>query len=129
MLRSLSVSNSKRGFLLLEVLVSITVISVGLVFVVRSFSSSARAIETATHFLKSVSLMEEKLWDLEAKGAIEKGRDDGLFEMDREYLWKVEAEGLEDIPINVVNLKVEWGTPKGRQKVSLETYMWHDEGE
>ncbi len=119
--------NNRRGFLLLEVLVSITIIAVGLVYVIRSFSSSTRAIETAAHFLKSVSLIEEKLWEIEAEGSIEEGRDEGRFEEDEEYGWVLEAEGLEDIPINRLELKVEWEGPGRRQRVSIETYLWNEE--
>ena len=129
MLRLRKALNDKFGFLLLEVLVSITVITVGLVYVVRSFSSSTRAIVTGTRFLKSVSLAEEKLWEIEAKGTIEKGRDEGRFKEDEGYRWKIEAEGLGDIPINVVNLKVEWEGPQKKQRVSIETYMWNEEEE
>jgi type II secretory pathway pseudopilin PulG len=120
---------NRAGFLLLEVLVSITVISVGLVYIIRSFSSSSRAIETAAHFLQSVSFIEEKLWDLEAMNGIERGRDSGVFERDDRYSWKTEVEEAEEIPINLVNLKVEWDGPRRRQRVSLETYMWNEEEE
>ena len=127
MSRSLSTRNKRKGFLLLEVLISVTVITVGLVYVVRSFSSSSRAIDTATHFLKSLSLVEEKLWDLEAEGMVEKGRYDGSFEDDQEYSWRLEIEGEKEIPINIVNLKVEWDGPGNKQRVTLETYMYNEE--
>lgn len=128
MLKLNRVLNKRSGFLLLEVLVSITVISMGLVYIVRSFSSSTRAIETATRFLKSVSLAEEKMWELEAKGAVKKGRDEGRFKEDENFRWRIEAEGLRDVPINVLKLKVEWkGVAQKTQRVSLETYLWNEE--
>jgi len=120
-------SSKRSGFLLLEVLVSIAIISLGLIYVVRSFSSSARAVETATNFIRSVSLIEAKIWDLEAKGAIEEGRAEGEFEDEEGYTWSLEAEGLKDTPINEVDLKVTWQGPHRRQRVSLWTYLWNDE--
>lgn len=116
-----------RGFLLLEVLVSITIISVGLIFVIRSFSTSSRAIETAAKFLKSVSLLEERLWDLEAEGAVDKGRDRDTFKKERAYRWEMVAEDAGDFPINEVNIKVIWEGPLRKQRVSLDTYMWNEE--
>ena len=38
-----SINRGRKGFLLLEVLVSVAVIAIGLVYVVKSFSSSSRA--------------------------------------------------------------------------------------
>lgn len=127
MSKSKATIKNNSGFLLLEVLVCVTVIAVGLIYVVRSFSSSTRGIETATRFLKSVSLAEEKLWDLEAKGTIERGRDEGRFKDNQEYKWRIEAEEVDEVPINLLKLKVEWEGVQRKQRVSVETYLWNEE--
>ncbi|MBL7068661.1 MAG: type II secretion system protein [Candidatus Omnitrophica bacterium] len=128
MLRLKRKRNKRLGFLLLEVLVSVTMISVGLIYVVRSFSASTRAITTSAKFLNSVSMLEEKLWELEAKGAIERGRYRGSITTDDEYSWEAEVEGLENAPINSLKLKVGWkGPQKRRQGISIETYLWNEE--
>ena len=129
MLRSLAALKRRGGFLLLEVLVSITVISVGLVYIVRSFSSSSRAIETAAYYLKAVSLIEERLWDLEAQKGVERGRDSGRFESDERYSWKTKIEEAEDLPVNTVGIEIEWDGPIRRQRISLKTCMWTYEEE
>lgn len=128
-MRSPAGRKRRSGFLLLEVLVSITVISVGLVYIVRSFSSSSRAIETAAHFLKAVSLIEERLWDLEAQSGVERGSDSGRFESDDLFSWKTEIEEAKDIPVNTVNIEIEWDGLVRKQRVSLETCMWNYEEE
>ncbi|NQT06347.1 MAG: prepilin-type N-terminal cleavage/methylation domain-containing protein [Candidatus Omnitrophica bacterium] len=128
MLRSKRRAKKRGGFLLLEVLVSITVISVGLVFIVRSFSSTTRAIETSGRLLKSVFLLEEKLWQFEAEGVIEKGTDRGPFEEEEGYSWEVRAADAKEAPLNRVNLKVEWEGVRRKQRVSVDTYLWNDEG-
>ncbi len=127
MSRSKTIFANKYGFLLLEVLVSITIISVGLVYIARSFSSSSRAIETSARFLKSVALAEERLWDIEAKGVIDTGSDKGHFDRDRSYTWALEAKELGDAPLNTVALWIEWSEPARKQRVTLETYMWNEE--
>jgi len=127
MSRSKRSIKDRSGFLLLEVLVSVTVITVGLVYVIRSFSSSTRAIETATCYLKSLSLAEEKMWELEAKRVVSRGKSDGSFKEDSGYKWQIEAAELDDIPVNVVQLLVEWQGVERKQRVSLETYLWNEE--
>lgn len=128
MLRLKRAAKGEKGFLLLEVLVSITIISVGLIYVVRSFSSSTRAIETTGRFIKSITLAEEKLWEFESKRVVRKGRDEGEFREEAGYKWQIEAEEHDDIPINRLALKVNWQGPRKRkQSVSVETYLWNEE--
>lgn len=118
---------NRFGFLLLEVLVSVTIISVGLAYIVRSFSSATRAIETSRHLLKSVSLAENMMWDMEARGAMDKGWDSGRFKEDNNFFWEVETRTLKDVPLNQVSLKINWKGPREKQRVSLDTYLWNEE--
>lgn len=113
--------------MLLEVLVSVVAIAVGLVYIVQSFSMSTRAIAASRRYLKAVSHLEEKLWDLEAARKIKSGKDEDVFEDDREFRWLVEAETEEETPLNKTRLEVSW-TDRGRkQRVSATTYLWNEE--
>ena len=125
-LRGLRGSN-KKGFLLLEVLVSVVAITVGLVYVIRSFSISTRAIATSRDYTKAVSLMEDKLWEIEQKGMIETGEDEGYFGNDRKFSWKLSAEAEEELPVNKTELVVSWKRRGGRQRISAATYLWNEE--
>lgn len=123
----LSVNRGRKGFLLLEVLVSVAVIAIGLVYVIKSFSSSSRAIETATNFLNSISFVEEKLWEYEALPAVNKGREHGTFARDKKYSWKSDIEGEKDIPINKIDLVIEWEERTRKQTITVSTYLWNKE--
>lgn len=118
-----------KGFLLLEVLVSVTLITAGLVYVVRSFSSSSRAIGTATNYLKAVGMLEGKLFDLEVLGAVDEGDDDGKFEDDPTFGWKSSVGRHKELPLNSVNVSVGWGRTPQRQEISAFTYMWKEDEE
>lgn len=116
-----------KGFLLLEVLVSVTLISVSLIYVVRSLSASTRAVQTGTNFLKSIAFLEEELWNLEAKGCIGRGSHKGGDASGEDYGWMAKATPLKDAPLNHVNLKVEWQRRDRKQRISIDTFLWNEE--
>lgn len=117
----------KKGFLLLEVLVSVAVITVGLIYIIRSFSISTRAIATSRDYIKAVSLLEEKLWEFEETRQIESGEDRDYFRDDRRFTWQLSAETEEEIPINKTQLKVFWEEKNRKQRLSVTTYLWNKE--
>lgn len=119
--------SAKNGFLLLEVLVSVVVITLGLVYIVRSFSISTRAIKTSRNYMKAVSLLEEKLWELEEAGQVERGEDGDYFKDDRGFQWELAADTEEELPINKTILAVTWKDRQRKQRVSIATYLWNEE--
>ena len=86
--------SSKKGFLLLEVMVSIVVITGGLLFVMRVYSTAKNALNTSRTLFKSSLLLEEKIFDFEEKGMIAEDTDRGSFRDPKDYSWEVEAAAL-----------------------------------
>jgi len=84
----------KKGILLLEVMVSIVVITAGLLFVMRVYSTAKEALQRSRDFFKYSLLLEDRMYDFEEKGVIEEGRDKGRFPSLREYYWEVSADSL-----------------------------------
>jgi len=127
MLKLKGLRSNKKGFLILEILVSVVIITVGLIYIIRSFSVSTRAIGTSRDYIKAISLLEEKLWELEEAGGIAKGDDQNYFRDDRKFEWVLSAE-LEDteeeLPINRSALQVLWKERDKKQKISVITYLW-----
>ena len=56
---------TKRGFLLLEVMASIIIITGGLLFVTRVYSTVRMALERSHALFKNSLLLEEKVYDFE----------------------------------------------------------------
>lgn len=120
----LSRLKKNSGFLLIEVLVSVVVITVGLIYIVHSFSVSTRAIGTSRDYIKALTLLEEKLWELEAAGEVEEGEDEDYFGDERVFAWELEAETEDEPPVNKTRLTVLWPERKRKQKISVTTYLW-----
>lgn len=49
-----------KGFLLIEVLISVLVLSVGLIFIIRAFGYSQTALKKSSSYFKAINLSEEQ---------------------------------------------------------------------
>ena len=119
---------TKRGFLLLEVMASIIVITGGLLFVMRVYSVARMALERSHALLKNSLLLEEKAFDLEEKGLVEEGTDTGHFPDSNDYSWQVKAYPLStDNPdlsdLDVLELGVFNNKASSPDKYYIFTYL------
>ena len=117
-----------RGLLLFEVAVATAIISVSLVFILRSFSTALNALKTATKYYQGVLLLEVKAWDLKIAG-LRQANQEGNFPQEgnfddpyKDFQWAIYKEPVEDTKLNQVNLSVSWPQNKGRNSVSITTY-------
>ena len=119
---------SKKGILLLEVMVSIVVITSGLLFVMRVYSTAKEALDRSRDMFKYSFLLEEKMYDFEEKGAIEEGRAEDHFPEARDYSWSVDAvslapEGQNMSDLCSVKLDVFSNKVSTPDKYSIFTYI------
>lgn len=116
---------SLAGFMLLEVILSIFVISVGIVFVISSFITSIKAFKVSKLYLDALYRIEEKMWGYEERGEIEEGSDSGEFEDYKNAEWNIEAEEIEDYPLNKVTLNVTLKEDSRKREFKLVTYLYN----
>lgn len=83
---------NSKGFLLLEVMVSIVVITGGLIFIMRVFSASKSMIDRSREMFFAGLLLEEKMFEYEEKFQIAQGAAEGTFKDLDNYLWSVNAQ-------------------------------------
>jgi hypothetical protein len=121
----------KKGFLLFEVMMSIVIITTGILFIMRSYSSSKMSIERSTEIFRTSLLLESQMWEYEEEGKIREERDRGDFEEPEGYSWEIEAEPLEEEEgegfsitfkpkLNVVRLSVF----EEKDRKNTEYYVW-----
>ena len=84
----------RKGFLLLEVMISIVVITGGLLFVMRVYSTAKEALDRSRTLFTRSLLLEEKMFDFEEKGIIEEDTDHGRFTDKKDYSWEIDAVSL-----------------------------------
>lgn len=109
-----------KGFLLLEVIISIVIITSALLFVTRSYSVSKQAIERSRDLFKSGLLLEEEIFAFEEKGEIGEGSREGEFNDNKNYIWKITAAPAANL--NTVILSV-FRRNNPQEAYSLCTYL------
>lgn len=105
---------SSKGFLLLEVIVSIVIITSGLLFVIRVYSTARYAIQRSRVLFESGLLMESQMFEFEEKGRIESDFKYGKqFANDSPYSWAIKTQELpmdqvlkSKLNLNIVTLEI-----------------------
>ncbi|MFH1655810.1 MAG: type II secretion system protein [Candidatus Omnitrophota bacterium] len=128
-----SITKNKKAFLLVEVLITVVVLSIGLVAITRSFMTSLKALDIIAQYEKARWLLEEKLWDLEIKDAIEADlqTEENFPEPNDRFKYRLETENIEEDdepgPLNNVKLSVNWPSRKEIREISIATYLKNKE--
>ncbi len=65
--------NKSSAFTLIEIMVSIAILSLGLVLILQNFSHSLAVLKTSENYLKTSLLLENKITDIEI--AFKEGKD------------------------------------------------------
>src|SRR3989442_9726576 len=83
------------GFSLVETLLAVLILAVGLTLVLRSFGSSLDALGNSAGYTRGLALVEERPWELEAKGSTVPGPSTGQFAVeDRAFRWEDKASEI-----------------------------------
>lgn len=116
---------NKKGFLLLEVLMAIVVISGGLIFVGRAFTSASAALELSSRLFMRGLMIEEAIFPYEEKGSVEEyfsARGD--FEDYDGYSWDLQSSPLPDAGEDVELVRLKVLHKKDKEDAELvETYL------
>lgn len=118
-----------KGFTLLEVMLAVTILSVGLVMVLGSFVNSLRAIKISQDFLVASLLLEEKIWQKEeektqSEGLIPVGEEDEFQPPFDKFRYKIRFEEQKDLPsLYKTSFEVSWQERKKERNISCVTYL------
>jgi Tfp pilus assembly protein PilE len=106
---------NRKGFLLLEVIVSIVVLASGLVFISRVYSASKGMVLRSRELFEAALLMEEAAFGPEEKGEAEEGASEGAFVDKPGYKWSMMTEPVDNSELGVVTVNVLRGTQTARR--------------
>lgn len=129
MFKYLKVSSNKRGSLLVEALLTISILSIGLTVIIRSLVSSLRATAYSADYSLAVILLENEMSDLRQKGFIKDSVDmEDIFpEPYEKFFYRLEtkkaAGEFTSGSLNEVKLTVFWRSGPKERSISAVTYL------
>ena len=119
---------NSRAFLLLEVVLTITILSVGLVFVIRAISTSMKAVKAAFDYNQAIHLIYNKAFELETDPSFRElsssfKKEEGTFEDNEDFRWKCLFEKIPDYNLSKVTLTVTWKEGRREGVLDMATFL------
>lgn len=115
--RKISVRSKQKGFLLLEVLVALTILSVGIIAVIKSYSVSLRAQKHA-RFHTSALLLASKIHEEIEAATIDDVNGEELIGTGS-FKWSIDIEPTDIKELESVKVKVSWQERLKEHEVSF----------
>ncbi len=116
---------NNKAFSLIEVLISIAILSTSLIVVLKAFSFSAKATGISLDFTKAVFLAEDKIQELEfslknnliGKDTAKNKGKEGKFE------WKYVITSKPEFNLFTLDFEVAWKRFNEARSLSLNSYL------
>ena len=122
---------NKRGSLLIEALLAISILSIALTLIVNSFLSSFRASVYAKDYTLATILLENKLCELKEKGFIADGvhEEENFAQPHEKFRYHLESKNVNNDDqrgvFNEVKLSVTWPSGRRSNNITLVTYLFN----
>ncbi|MBI3617246.1 MAG: hypothetical protein HY210_03400 [Candidatus Omnitrophica bacterium] len=128
----MKINFSKSGSLLIEVLLSVVILSTALTLMIQSMTASLRAIQYGAGYTTALILLDNQMCELLRKGAIQTGLREAK-ELTRAgdslttYRYSLQTASLDDAAgkgINQVDATVAWRSGKKDNAIGLTTFLF-----
>lgn len=120
-------NNARNAFTLIEVMISISILAIGLVFILQGLNRSLNVIKISEDNLETISLAKEKMTEVilenkETKDSINTSQE--LSYQDIDFKLKVNSTNLQDYEnLDKVDCEIFWEEGKREGKMSIFTYL------
>jgi len=123
------ISKSNKAFSLLEVLITVAILSTAVIFVFRSFTASLSSAKFSQNITLACYLAEAKLWEIEQnqrQSPSPLDPDNGTEKMQgRDFNWSYETIKLEGLNLIKLRFNISWQEKIREKEYSMEflTYL------
>jgi type II secretion system protein I len=121
-----STSEKKDGFTLVEILVTLTILTAILPALLQAFTTAARNQGLSDNSTTALYLLKFRMAEIEMEGYPDVGQETGEFGENTRYLWRsvvedIESEEVENIRRVVVT--VTWQHRNRERSMSMSTFI------
>lgn len=114
-----------KAFSLLELIITIAILSAGITVILQAFSFSSRVTGLSNDIVKAVFLAEDKLQELDFKqkqGLIrqEPSLNSGVSD---KFQWKNELSFDPDLNLYKLNFTINWQRANRIEEINVKTYL------
>ena len=122
--RQKKVSKNARGFTLIEILVSLTILTIALPPLLKVFSEAGNQSANSANETTALNLLRYKMAELEMQGYPEEtGEDEGEFGEGSRFQWRSNIQETDTEGVRLVSVTVNW-QERGKEKaITVNTYM------
>lgn len=119
----------QRGFLLVEVMFTVTLLAIGMTGILRGYITAVNALKVSKDVLNALYLTEEKVLDIEQElvennGSLENLGYSSIFEgAYSNFSWELKVTPIDKQPLNEINVTVFNMNYKPAREFSLAAYV------
>ena len=119
--------HGNKGFTLIEIVVTLAILSLGLPVLLQSFSNAANNQRKSEDKTTAMYLLKTRMAQIELEGYPEIGQESGDFGENSPYRWRsevydVESDDFEE-GLRAVNLTITWLGRGKSESTSMTTYI------
>lgn len=125
-LRPRQFATGDNGFTLVEILVTLTVLSVALPVLMYSFRNAANGQALAENRTTALYLLKFRMAEIELGGYPDMGEEEGEFGENSRFRWhsKVEDVASDEIEgLRLITVTLTWQEQGREESISMSTYM------
>jgi prepilin-type N-terminal cleavage/methylation domain-containing protein len=114
-----------KGFSLLELVVTVGILSVGIIIVVESFIFSARTAVLSCDMIRAIFLAEDKIQELQFKERqhlLSSGLKENQGRSDK-FDWAYRLIPLADVGLYSASVPISWQGMRRKEKLAFGTYL------
>jgi prepilin-type N-terminal cleavage/methylation domain-containing protein len=123
MKKTIGIIKSNQGFTLVEVMLSVAIVSMALVLLIQSFAMIGNSYFSASHYTKAILLLDKKIHDVQS-GVIKGSKLSDSFEVPFEgYQWKINQQPVFDNNYRKLQIQVSWDQRTENDDLAISTIV------
>lgn len=114
----LQIGNSDKGITLFEIMITVSIIAVGLVLVIQANSINLKFMKLSQEYLQATLLAEQILWDFESRFI-----KSGDFIENKNFNCILKIDDTDQPGISQLKLDILWGNKQNLRGLEVITYL------